>query len=274
MTWDLLPDLAALEEAAGAFLRSDPVAHTVVLGLLARQDGSSATAAVCRVDGEVVGAMWRTPPYPIGITGVTAAQAAALAPLLDLPDASMVVGPAEAARGLADAITGRPTGTALVETLYRLDSAEDIVPDSRPRPSGATRPILEADVELLVPWLDAFGDEAGTTRSPDPAARTRAGLAEGSLFVWDDGEVRCMVGGRTTGGGIARIGPVYTPPSMRGTGVATACVEDVCRILFARGAQTVTLYADDANRTSTGIYRRLGFRPVLAWAEHRLRPSD
>jgi predicted GNAT family acetyltransferase len=224
---------------------------------------------VCREDGDVVGVAWRTPPYPIGITAVTTEQAVELARLLDLPDATMVTGPSGAARALADAMTGRRAETARIETLYRLD-ADGITPDSRPRPAGRTRLVVEPDVEQLAPWVLAFNDEAGGVRSPDPVARVRTGLEDGSFFVWDDGTVRCMVGGRDTGGGIARIGPVYTPPEFRGTGVASACVADVARILFDRGAETVTLYADDANRTSTGIYRRLGFRPVLSWAEHRL----
>lgn len=36
------------------------------------------------------------------------------------------------------------------------------------------------------------------------------------------------------------------------------------------GSAVVTLYADDADPTSTGIYRRLGCHEVLAWADLRL----
>jgi GNAT superfamily N-acetyltransferase len=264
MAWQLVAGLAALDAVAGEMLRRDPVAYTVVLGILARQDGGPSTAAVCVEDGAVVGAAWRTPPYPLGITGVTAGQARELAPLIDPDGIDLVVGPAEPARALADALAGRESAVARLETLYRLDATADIVSDPRPRPPGSTRPIEDSDVALLAPWLHAFQDEAGGIRAPDPEDRLRAG----GMYVWDDGAVRCLVGGRQTGGGVARIGPVYTPPSARGTGIATACVEDVCRALFGAGTDVVTLFADDANATSTGIYRRLGFSPVLAWAEH------
>lgn len=107
---------------------------------------------------------------------------------------------------------------------------------------------------------------AGTTPPPDPAARVRQTVADRDLFVWDDGAIRAMVGGRHTGGGVARIGPVYTPTAGRGRGQAPALTGHVVRTLFAEGTGVVTLFADDANRTSTGIYRRLGFRPTFSWA--------
>lgn len=283
MSWQLTDDLAALDQQAGAFLRRDPVAHTVVLGVLAQvaTGGLIPTdrplGAVLHRDGAVAGAAWWTPPYGLGVTDIEPAAAAALAQLLadqrpDVGAAPFVVGPATASGTLARALAERlrlVTAPGLVETLYRLVGVNDLVADPRPVPVGVARPAVPDDAELLGDWWSAFAREAGTVPVHHVDQHVRSRL--GSVLVWDDGSARAMASGRETGGGIARIGPVFTPPDARGAGIATALVTALVRHLFAAGADVVTLYADDGNTTSSGIYRRLGFRPVLAWAEHQLR---
>ncbi len=281
MTWDLVDGLDAFALAAGDFLRRDPVAHTVVLGVLTQHAadvtdaGGPPILAVLRHAGEVAGVAWRTPPYPLGVTDVGADDARTLADLLvsarpDVASAPAVAGPAGSAEPLAArlaACLGRTYAPMLTETLYRLDGAGSIVADPRPAPPGRCRAATEADLPLLVDWLLAFVAEAGTTPPADAEARITGSIQDATMFVWDDGSVRAMAGGRPTGSGVARLGPVYTPPAARGSGVATALVAAACRHLFARGLAVVTLYADDDNPTSSGIYRRLGFRPVLSWVE-------
>ncbi|MGH3745627.1 MAG: GNAT family N-acetyltransferase [Mycobacteriales bacterium] len=266
-----------------AFLRADPVLHTVLLGVLAEAAVPDSTWAELRADtGDVVGAAWRTPPWGLGVTALPAAAARELGELVaaaaaagrpGLRDLPTVLGPRDSAVLVAQTFaerTGATVTPGLVETLYRIDTPEAIVADARDRPSGRPRRATTDDLPLLTDWWVAFVDEAGTVAPPDPAARVRRAIADGSLYVWDDGAPRAMVGGRHTGGGVARIGPVYTPPRDRGLGMATALTEHVVRALFTDGAAVVTLYADDANPTSSGIYRRLGFRGVLAWADLRL----
>lgn len=284
MSWQLTDDLAALDRQAGAFLRRDPVAHTVVLGVLVQvtTGGLIPTdrplGAVLHRDGAVAGAAWWTPPYGLGVTDVEPAAAAGLAQLLadqrpDVGAAPFVVGPAAASGALARALADRlrlVTAPGLVETLYRLDAPSQLRPDRRPEPAGTARPARVENADLLADWWSAFAVEAGTVLVADVHQHVRSRL--GSFLVWDDGTARAMASGRETGGGIARIGPVYTPPDARGAGIATALVTALVRHLFAAGADVVTLYADDGNPTSSGIYRRLGFRPVLAWAEHHLSP--
>lgn len=275
---------AAYGADALAFLRADPVVHTVLLGVLAQEPVPHSTWAVLRDrTGRVAGVAWRTPPWGLGLTSVPAAAARDLGELLagrateatpGLVGLPSVVGPRDAAGVVAQTFAARSGATVtsgLVETLYRIDGPDEIATDPRPRPRGRPRPATAADIPQLTDWWLAFVREAGTVAPPDPAARVRQAVADRGLAVWDDGAgVRAMVGGRHTGGGVARIGPVYTPPADRGRGQATALTEHVVRALFADGATVVTLYADDANPISSGIYRRLGFRPVLAWADLRL----
>ncbi|WP_030965285.1 hypothetical protein [Streptomyces sp. NRRL S-378] len=50
-------------------------------------------------------------------------------------------------------------------------------------------------------------------------------------------------------GSTSRIGPVYTPPGLRGRG-------------YAAGASEIVLFTDLANATSNGVCLRLGYVPL------------
>jgi predicted GNAT family acetyltransferase len=64
---------------------------------------------------------------------------------------------------------------------------------------------------------------------------------------------------------VPRIAPVYTPPEHRRRGYAAAATAGVCQRVLAAGAVAVVLVADRANPTATGVYERIGFRPVAEW---------
>ena len=135
--------------------------------------------------------------------------------------------------------------------------------DGRLQPAGS----LERD--LVLEWAEAFRSEA---RMPDPAERFRAaverGLAQGVYYLWQStaGKSLCLAGGRLIAPTSARIGPVYTPPPLRGRGYGQAAVTALAAHLQRRGARTVFLFTDAANPTSNALYLRIGFR--LA-GEHR-----
>ncbi|MEM9990011.1 MAG: GNAT family N-acetyltransferase, partial [Pseudomonadota bacterium] len=61
----------------------------------------------------------------------------------------------------------------------------------------------------------------------------------------------------------ARIGGVYTCLAHRKKGIASALVGSLANSLFENGQKWVSLFADNANTTSTQLYQRLGFRPVF-----------
>ena len=62
--------------------------------------------------------------------------------------------------------------------------------------------------------------------------------------------------------GMARIGPVYTPPALRGRGYAGAATAAVSQAALDAGTREVVLYTDLANPVSNALYERLGYRPV------------
>jgi predicted GNAT family acetyltransferase len=67
--------------------------------------------------------------------------------------------------------------------------------------------------------------------------------------------------------GNGRVGPVYTPPQLRGRGYATALVREVTAARLATGVRTMVLYTDVANPTSNAIYARIGYRPLAEAVE-------
>ena len=59
----------------------------------------------------------------------------------------------------------------------------------------------------------------------------------------------------------ARVGPVYTPPELRGRGYASALTAALTEQLLER-RRFCFLFTDLANPTSNSIYQRIGYRPV------------
>jgi predicted GNAT family acetyltransferase len=59
-----------------------------------------------------------------------------------------------------------------------------------------------------------------------------------------------------------RIGPVYTPPELRGRGYASACTAAVSQLLLDEGRKFCFLYTDLANPTSNKIYQDIGYTAV------------
>jgi GNAT superfamily N-acetyltransferase len=62
--------------------------------------------------------------------------------------------------------------------------------------------------------------------------------------------------------GMVRVGPVYTPPELRGRGYAGAVTATVSHVALDAGVTDVLLYTDLANPTSNALYQRIGYRPV------------
>jgi predicted GNAT family acetyltransferase len=59
-----------------------------------------------------------------------------------------------------------------------------------------------------------------------------------------------------------RVTLVYTPPSRRGRGYASACVAALSAMLLGGGRRFCYLFTDLANPTSNRIYAKIGYRPV------------
>src|SRR3954463_5418390 len=188
-------DPATFDAATRELYAADPVRHTLALTVIARNLYDPAIAPVMLTvhrDGELYGAAFRSPPWPVVISGLpvdaapaVAAAAAAVRAGID-PDAPGVTGPREPAEAFARAWadhTGNPVREAMASRLYELgDLLEPSVP-------GTGRAATEDDVPLLVGWRNAFQVEAlGHARENERAEEiTRAGLARGECHhLWAD----------------------------------------------------------------------------------------
>lgn len=87
------------------------------------------------------------------------------------------------------------------------------------------------------------------------------------FVLWDDGGRVSLAGfgGRTPNG--IRIGPVFTPPELRGRGYASALVAGLSSDLLSHGRRFCFLYSDLANPTANRIYERIGYERVCESAE-------
>ncbi|MGH2486015.1 MAG: GNAT family N-acetyltransferase [Ktedonobacterales bacterium] len=156
-------------------------------------------------------------------------------------------------------VTGEPYRVVMAERIYQLDTVIPVggVP-------GALREVSSEDRDLLIAWLDAFQREAipGVITPPEQMVDQLFAASARRMFLWVDGEPVAMAGtgGQTPHG--ARIGPVYTPPSLRGLGYASACTAALSQLILDEGRRFCFLYTDLSNPTSNKIYQAIGYRPV------------
>lgn len=128
---------------------------------------------------------------------------------------------------------------------------------------GAMRPADSADQPIVEEWYRAFDAEADLSIGGRPAAELGVlALRAGRVFVWDDnGPVaQAAINGTTPHG--ARISMVYTPPSHRRRGYATALVGALSRHCLADGRTFCFLFTDRANPVSNSIYPKVGYSPI------------
>lgn len=252
--------------AAGWYRRS-PMVHTVELTLLREDVPGDQDPLLLTVwdDDELVGAAMQTPPLPMLCGGLSVAPlpevAGAIAAEVAIPG---VRGPRVTAEAFAQAwsaVTGAAAEVTDSERLYRLGTLNP--PAGVP---GGARLAGPADTPLLVHYrcefaAEAFGHVPDRRRAGDSVAATaQAGNAH---LLWTaHGAPVSMAAVRAPAAGVSRIGPVYTPPEVRGRGYGAAVTAAACRWALAAGAAQVVLFADLANPTSNGVYQRLGFVPV------------
>jgi predicted GNAT family acetyltransferase len=88
-------------------------------------------------------------------------------------------------------------------------------------------------------------------------------LATARVWLWLDpsGAPVSLARRQAEARGAARIGPVYTPPGLRGRGYGSAVTAAATREVLDGGAVPV-LFTDLGNPTSNAIYQQLGYRPV------------
>lgn len=242
-------------DRAGPLLLADEARHNLILGIA----GSARHYADIRfwvVDGA---AALRTPPHNLVLA--TPRDEECLRALVGAIDDDLpgVTGTTPEVYDFAK-LWGKPYRVVHENNVFELDA---VVPP--PATSGNYRDATEEDLELLLGWWDAFVREALPEeevgpRDPNQFKRRPIGLWE------DERRVASMCGyGSPTPNGM-RIGPVYTPPELRGRGYASALTAEVSQRQLDRGYRFCFLYTDAANPTSNAIYERIGYRRIAAAA--------
>ncbi len=257
--------------AAESLLRSDPFSTNVIAVVAARVAGGDEPdsehhlwATIGDSEGHIVGAGMHTPPHHLFVSRMPAAAAQSLAHAVadtgrDLPG---VNGAVEATGKFAESWLARTGRTSTVITAMRMYRLGHLL-----WPHGVTGEGVAAnssrDVELVASWLAVFHDEA-QTHAPvlnwDAIAERR--VASGLVHLWRaEDTVVSLAAVSAPAAGVARVGPVYTPPAYRRRGYGAAVTAKATAAALSAGAEHVVLYTDLANPTSNSIYQRIGYMP-------------
>ncbi|MEV0177374.1 GNAT family N-acetyltransferase [Streptomyces sp. NPDC050803] len=271
--WYVTEDLDRFLAHAGGFLRSRPDLHTVALtvtetlrarGLRAYGDGAPVFGVMER-DGVVRGAYFRTPPYRLNVTPLTADETDALAAHLVASGRPVpgVIGTRETTAAFLASWQRHTGATASLrqrQRLYRLGT----LTMPQPVPEGRARVADEKDRDQLVRWYGEFVESVGELSAGDAEAWADQKIAHGGIAFWEgpDGTPVSMAGVTPMVAGQVRVAPVYTPAHLRGRGYAGAVTVEVSRAALRAGAEEVLLFTDLSNSTSNGLYQRLGYRAV------------
>ncbi len=262
-------DAAEFAALAGPFYARDPDRHTIALTVLdgmVRHGRAAAALVTVRTDGEVVGALVCSPRRPPIVSGVAPEHAAAVVDALAGAGfrATGARGPTAVAEAFAAAHVARHGGSARAGRVTRLFALDSLVPPVGV--PGHVRSARPSDAQLLHGWRLLFVAEAAP---PGEAVPTVESVAQeitdlnGGEQLWIvDGQPVSQATARGPVAGMARIGPVYTPPKLRGHGYAAAATAAAAQWALDAGATRVLLFTDLANPVSNRLYPRIGFVPV------------
>jgi predicted GNAT family acetyltransferase len=277
-----LDDAAAFLTEAKPLLLADEARHNLILGIAGTIRDTPDRYPLrklwlVREEGDVAAAALQTPPYNLILARPRSAPAlAALAEAVANEEIPGVTGTEPEVHEFAD-LWSQHSGAAkrvnMRQGVYALDEVEPL-----PEVPGSARVAAAGDYELALRWWIAFGEEVLHEGGPgredaEQNARHKLSSPTGGILLWEDGgEPVSLAGwGGPTPNGI-RIGPVYTPPELRGQGYATALTAELSqRLLDGRlyegGRRFCFLYTDLANPTSNAIYERIGYRLSAEAAE-------
>jgi predicted GNAT family acetyltransferase len=272
-----LDDAAAFLAEAEPLLLADEARHNLILGIAGTiRDAPDLyplrSLWLVREDGEVVAAALRTPPYNVILAKPRSSAAlAALVEAVAAEEIPGVVGTEPEIHEFAELWSqhnGVPGRVNMRQGVYALDQVELV-----PNVPGSARVASDDDRELALHWWIAFGEEVLHEGGPgreraEASVDHKLSSPTGGLLLWEDGgEPVSLAGwGGPTPNGI-RIGPVYTPPALRGRGYATAVTAELSQRQLDGGRSFCFLYTDLANPTTNAIYERIGYRRVAEAAE-------
>jgi uncharacterized protein len=276
-----LEDAAEFLTEAGPLLLADEARHNLILGVAGTIRDSPdvyplRSLWLVRKEGRPVAAAIRTPPYNLILARPESPLALeALADVIaeELPGVNGCVPEADAFAEIWAGRTGARARTNMRQGVYALEQVHPL-----PAVPGSARVATLDDRDLALQWWIAFGEEVlheggpGRENAEAMVGHRLAARGRGFLLWEEGGDVVSLAGwGGATPNGI-RIGPVYTPPDLRGHGYATALTAELSQRLldgdlFDGGRRFCFLYTDLANPTSNAIYERIGYRRVAESAE-------
>lgn len=271
--------------ASLAFLVAREADNNLLLGITSDLLGGAGFGpeapyfVVTKRGDEVTAVALRTPPYNVTISATEDLEAVdAIAEDIGevygtLPGLLAPVAPAKRFVERWEALT---TQRSRVRANERIHKCNRVAHARSPR--GTMWPFRELDRQTAIQWTKLFIAES---RLPHVGgeAEFKAGIdrrltsLDGGYFFWEaDGELVSMAasGGRTPNG--VRIGPVYTPPSYRGKGYASALVAELTSAMLDRGLDFCFLFTDLANPISNSIYAQIGYVPVIDCIMYDLEP--
>ena len=197
-------------------------------------------------------AFLHTPPFPVALTAVPAPAAAAWPKALaargrTVGGVNTDPGAAEAFACAWHALTGDDVELHMRNRLFRLGELH--WPD--PRPPGRARVAGAEDRSLLIAWSEAFHREV-QSGPENLVAMVDDRLSYRGLTLWEDaGQPLSMAGLTRMAAGQVRVGPVYTPPGLRGKGYAGAVTAAVSQAARDAGPATCCCSPTSPTRPAT-----------------------
>lgn len=175
---------------------------------------------------------------------------------IDLP--SRVFGPHKPALQIARLFGDLRRKPYRIQTAWRVHSLDRIVA-TPPSVKGSLRIANNTDKNLVSTWGKQYDNEKPANVSIQQFLLKK--LADQQLYLWTDGSPKSLatISGANCAG--LRISSVYTPPSHRSKGYATALVHCLSQIYLDSGSAYITLNTQIGDPVER-IYKKLGFLPV------------
>lgn len=178
-------------------------------------------------------------------------------------EVSGLVGPRDWVRGLEAALALRGARSLdHDEPHFLLDTADLVVPEG----PGRIVPLADAPAEVIKDWMLDY--QVATLGTPPRQApeRVRQSYAnyidrQSHVVLMEGAAPLAMTGFNAQVPDIVQVGGVYTPPELRGRGLARRAL---ALHLRANGARRATLFS--AGAAAARAYRALGFRQIGDWA--------
>lgn len=274
-------DVERFSADVGDWLAKSPAENNVMLTAIENQRAghakgtSTATYGWVTEAGEILGALRWAPPLTARMTAMPGPAARTLAVEFAAREMSLpgITGPHECAAAFAaqwEDLTGQQPLRVRKLQMSKLDEVS-----LAQWPPGSMRRAFGSEAALLTGWIAAMFQASGMS-GHEIAARQQVEeqLADGRLYVWDDGDRPVAVAGHAVPvHGVVRLAGGYSPPEYRtswyGVGLAAAVADG----LFKRGCIACIAITDESNPYAAAALRMIGYRAVLLLSEHRFLPE-